>query len=121
MFETNPIYFKILIGVCFIIFFSNTLIFNFQKSRFWLVFVSLYKSVQDPEIGKFSVGSLDLQAICVIVLIRTQYMFQKQRWNKKLQHHNHMFYILVQACLTGKQFKFGVNQKTIVFVLCFSL
>ena len=35
-----------------------------------------------------------------------------------------MFHILVQACLTEKkkkQFKFGFNQKTIVFVLCLTL
>ena len=32
-----------------------------------------------------------------------------------------MFHILVQACLTEKQFKFGFNRKTIVFVLCLTL
>ena len=33
-----------------------------------------------------------------------------------------MFRILVQACLTEKQFKFGFNQKTIVFfLLCLAL
>ena len=32
-----------------------------------------------------------------------------------------MFHILVQACLTEKQFKFGFNQKTVVFVLCLTL
>ena len=30
-----------------------------------------------------------------------------------------MFHVLVQACLTEKQFKFGFNRKTIVFVLCY--
>ena len=32
-----------------------------------------------------------------------------------------MFHILAQACLTEKQFKFGFNRKTIVFVLCLTL
>ena len=32
-----------------------------------------------------------------------------------------MFHILVQACLTEKQFKFGFNRKAIVFVLCLTL
>ena len=32
-----------------------------------------------------------------------------------------MFHILAQACLTEKQFNFGFNLKTIVFVLCLTL
>ena len=32
-----------------------------------------------------------------------------------------MFHILSQACLTEKQFKFGFNRETIVFVLCLTL
>ena len=46
---------------------------------------------------------------------------QKVDGQETLQLPDQMFHILVRACLTEKQFKFGFNRKTVVFVLCLTL
>ena len=75
--------------------------------------------------------SLGMSGISHIVQKRRATDFEAQKewkgWHGReaaqplLELPDQMFHILVQACWTEKQFKFGFNRKTIVFVLCLAL